>query len=283
MCAVAIVDTHAHPSAPAFYRMFPFEPVRRDTEIRIDRVQGIVNMNLEALLAGIVQHVPAGSDLIVVSHGTEMGLAMPLFPSGSNGVRADSNIMAALDDSTQSDSATAPILMTTEARVRALRDAVAQVKALRLRCVELRACNTGNRLEAMRAIRSFFGSVTLGAPDIRDSYAMLDAGRPVADSGFWQRWLRTHTRNHVYEVPNHGRVGLATEGGGLGDHTFRLSALVDSQDSLSFWADVYLSRMHAIRYQRGVLPIHALFDTAGAFPLIFPGDDDYVPHLQHVQ
>jgi hypothetical protein len=64
--AIALIDSHDHPVAPGFYRSFPYEPVRRNGEIRIDSVHEIRNMTLESLLAGILNHVPLESAFIGV-------------------------------------------------------------------------------------------------------------------------------------------------------------------------------------------------------------------------
>lgn len=290
MSTVALIDAAAHPAAAPFYRLFPFELQAPATEIRVDQTRAMRAISLENILVEIRDNVPASSNLVIVSHGNEIGLSVPLFSQHSQGVRGDHRIMAALDDTTQSDADVAQILLIPDpqgagaARVHGLRELVAQVKQKRLSCIELRACNTGIRPDVMRTIKAFFGTTRLGAPDIRDSYAWLNPGTPTADAGFWQRWLQSHPRNHVYEVPNHGRLALATTGGAAGHTSFVLSALVDQTDSVGFWIDVYLSRLYsAVPYRHGNIPIHALFNTPAAFPLIFPGDEDeYVSHIQHV-
>jgi len=291
MTTLALIDAAAHPAAAPFYRLFPYEPLARATDIHIDQIREVRPISLEAILTAIRDHAQPGWCVVIVSHGTEMGLSVPLFNRhGSHGVRGDHRIMAVLDDATRSDAEVAQILLIPDpqhagaARAHSLRELAAQVKQKRLKRIDLRACNTGIRPDVMRTIKAFFGANWLGAPDIRDSYAQLNPGTPNADPGFWQHWLQSHPRNHVYEVPNHGRLALAVTGGAAGHTSFGLSALVDRSGSVGFWIDVYLSRLHsAVPYSHGGIPIHALFDTVAPFPLIFPGDEDqYVSHIQQV-
>lgn len=289
MPAVALIDGQAHPAAAPFYRMFPFEPQGPGAELRIDTVRALQGFSLESLVSEIRDNVPASSDLMIVCHGNTMGLSIPLFSSNSNGVKGDHRAMSALDDANRSDAEVAQILLIPNpqsagaSRVRDFRAAIAAVKAKRLGCIELRACNIGNEQSTMQIIKRFFGASRLGAPDVRDSYAMLTPGRPVTDSRFWENWRRQHPRHKVYEVPAQGRVGLATSGGGTGQTSFQLHALVNSLSSVGFWADVYLARLHsAVRFTGGTLPIHSMWTSTPAFPLVFPGDDGYVGHVRHV-
>lgn len=290
MTTVALIDAAAHPAAAPFYRLFPFEQLTGAEEIKVDQVRPMRPISLEAILIEIRDRVPDRSNVLIVSHGTEIGLSVPLFSHHSHGVRGDHRIMAAIDDAALSDSDLAQTLLIPHpqgaggTRAHNLRALVAQVKAKNLARVELRACNTGIRPDVMQTIKAFFGATRLGAPDIRDAYAQLNPGTPNANDGFWERWLQTHTRHHVYEVPNHGRLALAVTGGAAGQTSFGLSALVDKRQSVEFWIDVYLSRLHSVvPYSHGNLPIHALFDTVAPFPLIFPGDEDaYVSHIQQV-
>jgi|SRR5690348_1153923 hypothetical protein len=281
---VAFTDPTVHPAAGAFYTTFQWEPVAAGREIRVERVREIRHLTMETLLDEIPAQAGAGGIVFVVFHGTERGLSMPLI-RGSH-VHANAEVMALLD-SARSDGELAPILRFGDhhgrggERVRELREKVQAVKQLRLSCVELRACNTGAYREAMQTAKDFFGAGTLGAPDIRDSYFTIDPGSPNPNASFWQRWLRSHPRNHTYEVPANGKLALAVR---LTAHSaFQTSALVNQTSAVGFWIDTYLSRLHptpSLRHRS--FPAHALWSSAAAFPLVLPGDDDYAGHIAHV-
>jgi hypothetical protein len=254
-------------------------------EIRVDEVREIRNLTMETVLDEIPQRVGENGTVVIVSHGTDVGLSLPL-TSSSRRVHADSRVMGVLD-STRSDEEVAQVLLFRDPqgsgaqRVRDLRSKIRQVKRLGLDRVELRACNTGTSKSALRVAKGFFGAQALGAPSVRDAFFRLDPGLPRASERFWRRWLRKRPTHRVYQVPANGKVALAVRQ--TRRAAFQVSALVNKVSATDFWIDVYLARLHPApsRERRG-FPAHALWDDAAAFPLIFPGEDDFVRHIVHV-
>ena len=280
---IVYTDTHVHPASASFYTMFPWEPVRSQAEIKVDRVVGVNGLKMEWLLGQIPVAVGAGGNLFIIYHGTEMGLSMPL--ATGTPVHADVPIMEVLDSS-RTDVEAAQICLFPNPqgngaqRVHALREQIRRVKNLRLNCVELRACNTGQNELHMRTIKRFFNCRTLGAPNLRDSYFFLDPGTATTNSQTWQNWQRSHPRHRIFVVPADGRVGIAIRG--TAHSAFQTFMIVNKDSAPSFWADVYLSLLHPHSVSMRHFPGHALYDTTANFPLIFPGDDAYTQHIIHV-
>jgi hypothetical protein len=263
--------------------MFPWEPVRAQTEIKIDRVVQRQHLRMEWLLGEIPGAVGERGNLFIIYHGTEIGLSMRL--ADDTAVHADVRVMEVLD-SNRSDVEAAQICLFPDPngngarRVHAIREQVQRVRDLRMNCVELRACNTGQNEDHMRTIKQFFGCRTLGAPDLRDSYFFLDPGTATANPRTWENWQRSHPRHKIFQVPADGRVGIAIRE--TGHAQFDTFMQVNKASAPSFWADVYLSLLHPHTVSMRRFPGHALYDTPENFPLIFPGDDTYTQHIIHV-
>jgi hypothetical protein len=263
--------------------MFPWEPVRSQAEIKVDRVVGVIGLKMEWLLEQIPLAVGVGGNLFIIYHGTDMGLSMPL--ATGTPVRADVRIMEVLD-SNRTDVEAAQICLFPNPqrngaqRVHALREQMRRVKDVHLNCVELRACNTGQNALHMRTIKQFFNCRTLGAPNLRDSYFFLDPGTATTNTQTWQNWQRSHPRHWIFDVPANGRVGIAIHE--TAHSAFQTFMIVNRDSASSFWADVYLSRLHPHSVGMRRFPGHALYDTPENFPLIFPGDDAYTQHITHV-
>lgn len=281
---VAFTDPTVHPASAPFYRMFPWEPIAPLREIKVDSVVQINNMRMEQLLDRIPAAVGQGGNLFIIFHGTEAGLSMRLANDVPAGLHANAQIMEILD-SNRTDIEAAQLCMfpnpnTSGAqRIRTIRDKMQRVKDLRMNSVELRACNTGQNNQNMQTIKRFFNCQSLGAPDLRDSYFGL---RPntAATSQAEQNWRNSHSTHRMFDVPAGGRVGISVQM--TGHATFNTSMIVNKNLAPSFWADVYLSRLHPHSVGMGLFHGHALFETSASFPLIFPGDDTYTQHLVHV-
>ena len=233
---IAFTDKHVHPFARPFYTMFPWEPV---PEIKVDRVVEGNRITMEWLLQQIADTLHGGDNLFIIHHGTEAGLSIPLVADTPY-----SRIMEVLD-STHTDIEVAQLCIFNDPRgagaqrAHALREHMRRVKDLRLNCVELRACNTGQNKPNMQIIKRFFNCRTLGAPDLRDSYFDLHPGAPTGNSSTWESWRRSHPRHRIFEVPANGRVGIAIqETAHSAFHTFMI---VNNVSAPSFWTDVYLA------------------------------------------
>ena len=276
---IAFTDPAVHPASAPFYRMFPWEPLPQGKEVKIERVVEMRRMTLESLLERIPQEVARGKDFMIIYHGTEIGLSLPITRQQQQ-VKADSRVLGFLLDSDLSISELAGRLIVSETKAARLRQLSDAVRALGPQCVLLRACNTGKRPAILSVNKEFFGAGRLGAPDVRDAYAQLRPGRPNSSTSYRERWLNRNPQHHVYEVPLNGWLALATSGIAPGRTGFRLNALTDSRQSVGFWMDVYLSRLHSAHTFRGrSVPIHAIVDATASFPLVFPGEDNYTSHL----
>jgi hypothetical protein len=236
-------------------------------------------MTLKSLLERILVEVNQGEDIMIIYHGTPGGLSLPIH-THQRSVKADDRVLHFLMDSNLSRGELASRLILSEDRAADLKQLGESVRALRPQCVLLRACNTGRNRPVLQTAKRFFGAGRLGAPDLRDAYVPLSVGNPNPSETYRQRWLARHPRNHVYEVPVHGWLALATSGIVAGQTSFSLHGLTDSRRSVGFWMDVYLSRLHSAQsFSGGSVPLHAVVAQAASFPLVFPGEDEYTAHL----
>jgi hypothetical protein len=185
LSALAIIQggPKGHPHAPLWYRTSPVEPIGGSSVITVKDVQILDRMTLEAILDVIVAN-QGTSEVLIVSHGTGGGLAIPVRQGARSG--ADAIVVRTLAanrsredvgwDGTKtkapiiSDEAAAEIAILHEDQVRQLRAKMNQVQNMKLKHVAFRACNMGVEKATMHVFREFFGATSVSAPILLDSY-----------------------------------------------------------------------------------------------------------------
>jgi hypothetical protein len=286
--ARAIIDEAAHPQAMNWYAGHPTEPggttaARTLVTLAVTSHVGLRGITLEAVLDDIIANVRSGEDVIIVGHGREGGLSMPLVTGSEARARAE-HLGALAGDRAARDpllgvlppradaevAAQLGLAVPVVARIRAKMNAV---RALRLRHVALRACNLGAWPNVLASFRPFFGCAHVSAPDLRDTFGhanpVLEPGLAHFDRRFGRGWHRT-----TYAAAA-GRVVIATRGGAADEHGYDLSVGSDSEATLAAWKRRYLGR-------NGPFVYHGAWVTtpAPAEPqVIFVGDPAYAGHI----
>lgn len=292
MCAsFAFVDTSAHPRAVDYYQMFHSEPIGASGAIPVDGIEGIARLTLEALLDGILRRVGRNENIVIVSHGQDIGLALPLVvgPPSTPRARAEALGMLGSDRETVFDGMMAPPVSVEQIQqsthlaadqITRLRQKMNSVRALQLNHVALRACNIGTWGNALSTIRAFFGSRAISGPDIRDTFGSLNFGTPTTDARVWQSWERGHPDAFV-EGSSPNRVGLHTTTP-TARHAYTLSAIADSSAAVRAWASRHLLGGSSATYTSGAVPYHGLFNMSrapGQSPIYFSGDASFRSHI----
>lgn len=273
MPTVAIIDSHAHPTAAAYYAAFD-EPLADGSTVRVDSIVQRPRMRLDELLAELAGLDP-GSTAIVVCHGANGGLVMPMSENTQvRGFGPDAQaVLLRFTESTRGDEAqVAGQLQMPPAELRGLRDGIRAARAKRLARVVFRACNLGDTLSDLERLRVIFGAAKACAPDLYDSYVQSPPLEPTTRSAVWRVWERRHpgavvTRYESGRFAYH-RHRLA--------HSFRFSVMADSWAAVEAWINENLGP-NRLSPQRP-FPVHSLQNGG----LIFPRQPEYLQHLHEV-
>jgi hypothetical protein len=275
LATVAIIDSHAHPSAPAYYDAFD-EPLADGTRISVDQIIRLPRMRLDQLLTQMAG-LDRGSTVILVCHGANGGLVLPMSENTrTRGFGPDA--VAALirfvegSGSSERERETAESLRMPAGELRGLRQGTIDTRAKRLARVVFRACNLGKDSTDLDRLRVFFGAAKACAPDIFDSYVTGNPGTPTTNSGTWRAWLRSHAGAVITgSSPNRFAFHRLRRA-----HSFRFDCLADSWSAVQTWVTSNLGANTLP--ERRPFPVHALQNGE----LIFPGQTEYVQHLEEV-
>lgn len=283
VATLAFVDIRAHRQALPWYRTGPREPIGRNRAVQVSAAIPLTVMSLDGLLDAVIQNAHQGDSIIIVGHGREGGLSMPIFPHSPSRARAELVALLASDRTASGfipmparpSADIAPVCGLTVAQIDQLRAKMVRIRALRLQHVALRACNTGGWPDVLRMYKPFFDATEVSAPDRRDTYGELRIGAPVADL---DRWVVEHRDGHMYvEGVAPDRVALQTVGGASEEHSYSVAIAAESGAGLEAWA-----ARNQISGTGAVRLYHGQFSTYGApgVPRIaFSGTQDYASHI----
>lgn len=291
--ALAVIDREAHPDADNWYGDSDAEPIGNQETVSVDAVEAVRRPSLEVILDKILAH-PGTTDVIIVAHGTALGLSVRLV-SGSevrgrveaiNALGRDTASSVALDDETTlrmpaiSEADAATTTMLTVARVRTLREKMNRVRGMNLSHVAFRACNMGNH-DTLAAFKEFFRCRSVSAPDMRDTYGHIDPGNRESDMDHWARRQRDRGRHVFVEGAAGDQVGLATRGGEGHDTDYSIHFAHQSAQGLTDWMALHLRD----GYTRGRIYYHGMFRTSAGSTeprVLFIRDADFLSHLVRV-
>lgn len=254
----SIITTH--PAAPDFYRTFPEEPLKGGGQFKVTGTVNVMgNSTFDAVLNAILK--AKSKDIMIVSHGHGGGLSLPLIPNSEDGLGIKAmDVFAGKGPDSDLD-------LPADA-LAAMKRKVAQVKALNLRTVVLRACIVGQFPDVMEKLKEFFNCQVVDAPKALDGYGKIDCGTPTRNPDVWEKWLDDN-KGATVEFAEPNRFAWL---GGFPD--LMRAALADSDTAIKNWLKAHLpvtSRTVGRRF-----PYHAL--DAGT-RTIFPADADYRNYL----
>ncbi len=285
MTALVLVDPSAHQDAVSWYGLRRPEPIGRGT-LAIGQVMAVASYSLDTLLDAIIANSAPGSDLIIVGHGRESGLAAPLFPGSESRFRHEIAGALATDRETPSEFGAVPAMRPAEvasmaqipeARVVALRAKMTLVRAKGLGHVAFRACKMGMWPNIMVAYKRFFACRAVSAPNVRDSYGHFTVSGPERNFDAWvSRHLSGRWHTFTYgRTPD--RVAVATRGGEDDEHRYSTEVAAESASGFATWRAQQLTsgNFGRVLYHGGFNRV----PLAGSKRLMMVGDSDYAGHI----
>ena len=177
--ALAIIQADEgvkHPSAKPWYSLNPMEPIGDGSTITVQNViEPPSPMTFESVLDAIIQK--KDSDVVIVCHGYDGQLALPLIKDSALGTFSDIIIKVAADQSFVEGGLKTPIIADKdidpnlkEDQAKNLRAKMNQIRGMKLNHVAFRSCDLGKSRDSLDAFRRFFGSKSVSAPILYDAY-----------------------------------------------------------------------------------------------------------------
>lgn len=183
MASVFIIDDEFGKLATTYYKQFPQEPITGGF-LALDAPATVKAMSMANLLAAI-GGVKQGSDIVIVSHGNEHGMRMPLLP-GKSEVRSETKTLSKLLDA-ESTAAAARDLKLDAKAVEALMRSRDAVLKLGLKHVAFRGCRIAENEYNLTRLKDFLGCGTVGGTKMLSTYAWAkpEVVKPKQFGSFW--------------------------------------------------------------------------------------------------
>jgi hypothetical protein len=321
--AVAIYDAK-FTDVDAYYRMFPHEMADRKIwglDIQ-DRIQ-IPNITFQSLLQAMRDSRRAHPDwdsFLIVAHGlhNEMdyayGLTMPIAP---NCINAQTNmdllraLLGFLNKDASDDEINAfennPGFTVTNSQKQTVKPMFAkgclrtvvglmrELRPLKVRRVELRACTLGTNEDALEALGRCFSALWVGAPDEHMFYTRVNPGTPASVAKL-KRDLLVHPGVRVFTgggdsftFQNNGpQVPKAWDGSNSfafqiqGREVFRGNFAETTTNDVSWFVDKFIWEGSSYPRAQGARPasfVIAGMDLFGSKRYALPQEPEYAQHL----
>ncbi len=275
--ADAFIDQSGHPTAGAYYTLFPDEPVLPSGTVHCRTVKELSAMTVSSLLEAIL--ASKAENVLISCHGNPKGLSIPLIEGTDIELGSFvSELLAQWRDGKQSEEVMVNTLKWDTWPLRplaAFQDRVKQIGKRKLGRVELRSCNTGADVDTLKNLRQFFNCKSLTAPTVLDGYAPIDPGSPTISPGDWSEFRKKHpVRLEEGSPPDRFAIAHRVSPG----NKLTFSAITESPKGLRNFIDGHFVVPKTFRAGPPI-PGHALIPPGKA---IFPADSEYVSHLRKV-
>lgn len=265
--AIAFIQITEHPAAYKFYKDFaPKEPVGPSGALHLKAFHKISVKTAHELLKVIAAKAKKQSEILIVTHGNDQGLYLPL--TRDNDVQLERTPIEIYLDPGLSRAEKRTRLKVDDDQLQALDRARAKVLALDLKRVEFRACFVGADVKVLEALRDFFGADIAGGPDLQDAYTPC----PKPFTGATNSWWTNHSTAQIETMSGGKRVGYDLQN--VTAVSFGFQWAVDDTAAQKEWVG---RKFPAGKKVAQPAAIHGILD--GTTKLIFPGESTYRAHL----
>lgn len=153
-----------------YYLKFPEEPISAKAILPVEKPTLVEQMSLDTLLAAILKTFTdkkAGADLVIVSHGSERGMAMGLYPGHPKKANTD-NLQMLMGSESRDKKAEA--LSLKPELVDQLISKMGAVRKIGLGHVAFRGCLIGGNPANLSTLKDFLGATVVSATSLLSTY-----------------------------------------------------------------------------------------------------------------
>ncbi|MDI9629004.1 MAG: hypothetical protein QM286_10735, partial [Acidobacteriota bacterium] len=169
--ASAIVISRA--VAVKYYTQVPVEPIPGGGSVEVKKASVLPKPTMITLLQFVARTKPR--NLVIVAHGEGGGITVRLAPSSESAL-VSPHLGALVSSSGKVTADLAKELGISMANLKALQEAAAKVRALKLGRVDFRACTLGEFADSLELLRAFFGAGAVSAPKKLDEFGGVSPG-----------------------------------------------------------------------------------------------------------
>jgi hypothetical protein len=236
-----------------FFETFPIHPIEPGTldnlglqtvkypgrKIRVERFQQVDGMSLESLCDSIVKHAVIPGDIMVICHGSEHGLTLPIVKGGTRcriGAEAVKMLL-----SRDAGKAAYYFNMNADqgAVIERVQEKLRAVHKKKIGHLAIRACAVGKSMANVDQLLRLFGVRTGSALKMRVFCAKFGGAKLKSDPGVWSSRGFGSTWQVYNEAPD--RIAFQTSGGEEGNIHFNFNAVeVESEKAVDLFVDNYL-------------------------------------------
>jgi hypothetical protein len=261
-------SSRGHPAAAPFYKLHPTEPIAPAGAFTVVVAARLKRLTALDLLQQMVRQAASlqAANVLLVGHGTDRGMDMPLAPGRASAARLQNNALELLFENEAgrvADADAARRLGLPTAELARLKRLVAHVRGLQIGRVEARACSVGASQTTLRNLRRFFGARQFGGSQVLDAFGGFTPVRSRSTKAF-EQWLQDHPTADV-EGPSGHRIAFTLRSSGL-----IAESAVESAKALELWATAKFPSGKP--RPKGEVLYHALLD--GGRP-VFPNERRY--------
>lgn len=206
MAKALIISDDYGQLARAYYLKFPEEPASAKTILPVEDPTLVGQMSMDTLLTAILKDKKAGSDLVIVSHGNENGMAMGLYPGHPKKAVSD-NLQVLMG----SGGKKADLLSLKPEKVDQLIDKMKDVRKIGLGHIAFRGCSIGAKTHNLSTLKDFLGASVVSGTALLSTYG---TGMPKYEKNkkkFDDLVKRFENSGRIYD--GSARVILATSPG----------------------------------------------------------------------
>ena len=265
------------PAVRSYYGIFPNEPIYDGSYIPINRQEPIVGMDLDDILQKILRSYSKSQHILIVSHGSTNGLALPWQKRSASGLMS-----AAMEEMIRnlkgesSDSETVKILgFVSEKKFRSFKENLIKVRKLNIKHVLFRSCDTGANPDTLLKLKFIFGSKIISAPKLKTVFGIINYGQPRSDLASWNLFIRNNPKAKIFgKRPNR----FAYSSRIVNSQQIQFNAFAESHIGAKSWVETNMVKGN---YQLGEIPYQGMIDPS-TNSVIFSGQSSFKSQLGHI-
>lgn len=254
----------------------------------------IEKLTLEKIFDKLIE-LKGTKDVLIVAHGSNEGLSIPLMHGSSGGAQGPSIGAIARDHATEEEAElgggkmkmpamsvkrAAEITTLSEANVTTLRQKMNKVRAMRLKHVAFRSCDMGASRDTMRIFRMLFGAGSVSAPDVYDSYGAFGTGHLQTNLSGWVAAQKKERFYVIVETFAKGKVafGIRPVPRSI---SYQIAFAGETQDAITAWVKQHIrddfESGRVVYHGQAVTP-----DSPTAPSILFVKDAAFIAHIVFV-
>jgi hypothetical protein len=263
--ALLIEDDYGR-DAEAYYLKFPKEPISAKASLDVEKPAFIKQTSLSTLLLAIQKDAKAGTDIVIVSHGTDDGLTMGLFHGHPKFARTD-NLNVLMGSETRDQKAEK--LSLKPDLVTELLKKVDDVKKIGLGHIAFRGCSIGSNIGNLTTLKDLLGAKIVSATSLLSTYGLVGPRYFAKEKKQFEALWKQHQKSAHLHSGKSRAIFLTwpLKAGSIDDH---VRLFFESEGGMLEWLQTYFipgTTSATATSVKNKCPVHYLRQKPPVLPL----------------